>query len=156
MYHQSRHGSWRRVARALSPIAQSAIVLLLVLTMLSGCADKSGGPSKPGGGSGNETFGIQVVNASGVTVTVRINGPQFAQKSVTVASFGHLPVEVDASTGDAITFEADGGGYPTASGGCSAGADAVDGYPDIYAQINILPPLAPGEPLQIICSSGWQ
>lgn len=103
-----------------------------------------------------ETFGIQVVNASDVTVTVRISGPLFAQTSVTVVPFGFKPVEVDAATGDAITFQADGGGYPTATGGCSAGADAVDGFPDIYAQINILPPLTVGGPVQIVCSSGWQ
>lgn len=147
MHHPSRHGSWRRLARALPLLAMFAL-----LTALSGCgSDKSVGPSgKPA------NFGILVVNGSALNVTVRVTGPQFSQTSVTVPSGGFDSVEVNASTGDAITFKADGGGLPTANGGCAAGADAVSNYPAVYAQVNILDPLTVGGPLQVVCSSGWQ
>ncbi len=137
-----------RFARALTLIAMA-----LLLAVLAGCSNKSS-PSGPVGGADN--FGIQVTNGSSLNVTVRIDGPGFSPTSVTVSSSGFAPIEVHAAAGDAITFRADGGGLPTANGGCGAGADALAGYPGLYAQVTILDPLTAGGPLQIICSSGWQ
>lgn len=142
-----------RMIRSKAVPGRTIIPALAFAAMFcSGCSsNKSGGPSTPGA-----DVGFQLVNATSVPISVYIDGPGFTTMHATLGGNGFQPVEIPAGLGDLITITASGAPYTTGSGGCQVSQEMIDGYPNMYGQINIQETGVAGQPLVVVCSSGWQ
>ena len=119
-----------------------------ILACCGGCDDEDS--AVPGA-----DVGFRLVNATGVTVTVTVDGPGFSALQSTLGVGGSTPVEVPAAAGDQITVTATGAPFTAGNGGCTVSQIMINEYPDIYGQINIMEPGAAGQPLEVECGSGW-
>ncbi len=130
------------VSRTLRGVCAAALAAFLPGT-LSGCFSDSHIAGD---------IAVIIVNGTGQTVHLMVDGPSFSPVSVDVAAGGSYVEELPGVVGDIITVDATAGGL-SGSGGCRAAASIVNGGTGEYGQINIA---SNGTSLDVICSSGWQ
>lgn len=128
-------------------VAACAIAVVMVAAC-GGCGDDES--DTPGA-----DVGFRLANATGVTVTVTVDGPGFSLLQTTLGVGESTPVEVPAEAGDQITISATGGSFTAGNGGCAVSQTMIDNYPDIYGQVNIMEPVTVGGALEVECGSGW-
>jgi hypothetical protein len=136
-------------------VRSSRIACLVVLLLLPavGCSDKNSNSNIT---APKDNAGFLLVNGTGLSMSVTVAGPHFTTFSETVAAGGFNTVEVYLVAGDVVTVTASSSEWTAGSGGCAVPQSLIDGYPDTYAQVTLADPGVSGQPVNVICSSGWE